>query len=234
MTSEQLPLPLLPVRTAQGREDFFVSPANAMAVAMIDGWHTWTGGKCLLTGPEGSGKTHLAQVWATASGATIVEATDLTNADIPALALHPVCVENADRIAGNRPAEEALFHLHNLALAQGQSLLITGRGAPVAWPLVLPDLKSRILGTQAVRLEDPDDALLLALLAKLFADRQLMPAANVLLYLVRHMPRSHGAAVALVARLDAEALASKGAISQKLATKVIAELAQTDGEGQNG
>lgn len=234
MSAGQLPLPLLPVRTAQGREDFFVSPANAMAVATIDGWRTWPNGKCLLTGPEGSGKSHLAQVWATASGATIVEAEILADADIPALACSPVCVENAARIAGNRPAEEALFHLHNLALAQGQPLLITGRGTPVTWPLVLPDLKSRIMGTQAVRLEDPDDALLSALLAKLFADRQLMPPANVLLYLVRNMPRSHSSAVALVARLDAEALASKGAISQKLATKVIAELAQSGGEGQNG
>lgn len=230
---DQLPLPLLPARTARGREDFFVSPSNAMAVAMIDNWRTWPNGKCLLTGPLGAGKTHLAHVWAEACGARIIAAADLVQADIPALAQGPVCVEDVQTIAGDRPAEEALFHLHNLVLAQGQPLLITGADTPQSWPLVLPDLQSRLLGTQALRLQDPDDDLLGALLAKLFADRQIVPAPDVLPYLVKTMPRSHDAAARIVTALDAAALGSKGGVTRPLAAKVLAQLAQSDAEAHN-
>ena len=58
----------LPVRPALGRGDFFVSPANALAIAQIDAG-TWPAGKLLLIGPEGAGKSQLAQVWATETGA---------------------------------------------------------------------------------------------------------------------------------------------------------------------
>ena len=39
----------LPSRTALGRDAFFVAPSNAMAMAMIDGWRGWAGGKLALT-----------------------------------------------------------------------------------------------------------------------------------------------------------------------------------------
>ena len=53
----------LPGRVALGRENFFVSPANALAVAALDGWRDWPERRMLLFGPEGAGKTHLAHVW---------------------------------------------------------------------------------------------------------------------------------------------------------------------------
>lgn len=226
----QLPLPL-PARTALGREDFFVSPANAMAVAVIEAWLTWASRKCVLTGPEGAGKSHLAHVWAAQSGARIVGADILPGADIAALAGSSVCVEDADRIAGDPAAENALFHLHNLVLAEGHALLLTARRAPNHWPLALPDLQSRMLGTQAVALPEPDDTLLAALLAKLFADRQTMPAPDVIPYLLTRMPRSYRAAQAIVEALDRAALARKGAITRPLAMRVLETLDEgpTDG-----
>ena len=175
--SKQLPLPL-PAREALGREDFFVSEANAMAVALVERWSEWPGAKMVICGPRGSGKTHLAHVWAKLSGARIVGADTLAEAEIPDLASGPVCVEDVPQIAGDRPAEEALFHLHNLVLAQGHSLLMTAEREPTLWPLVLPDLKSRIMGAQVARMGAPDDALLTALLAKQFADRQITPVVS--------------------------------------------------------
>ena len=49
--AEQLPLPL-PARSALGREDYFVSPANAIAVAMVEGWRDWPQRKLVLLGPS--------------------------------------------------------------------------------------------------------------------------------------------------------------------------------------
>ncbi|MCR8550687.1 chromosomal replication initiator DnaA [Salipiger sp. P9] len=220
---EQLPLPL-PVRLALGREDYFVGASNALAVAQIDSWQNWPNGKLVLVGPAGAGKTHLAHVWAAETGAAIIAAADLPAADISALAQGPVCIEDADAIAGQRDAEEALFHLHNLALAERQPLMLTARAAPALWPLGLPDLKSRMEGTQTATLPDPDDTLLAAVLAKLLADRQCVPAPDVIPFLVPRMARSFAAARALVEALDASAMTRPKGITRALARAVLTRL----------
>ena len=211
----------LPALQALGRDDFFVSPNNAGAVAMIESWQNWPSRKLLLIGPEGAGKTHLAHVWASLSGATILQACDLTEIDIPKLAQSPVAVENIPAIAGLTTAQDALFHLHNLALAEGQSLLFTGTGEAQTWGLTLPDLLSRMQGTPAGALGAPDDDLLAAVLMKLFADRQLNPRPDVLAYLTKHMERSFSAARAIVADLDTIALSEGREVSRKLASEVL-------------
>lgn len=222
----QLPLPL-PSRPALGREDFFVSPSNALAVAQLEGWKDWPARKMILTGPPGSGKTHLAHVWAGMAGARIVAARDLDDESVPALASGPVCVEDVEEIAGDREGEERLFHLHNLVLAEGGALLVTAVREPVHWCLALPDLASRMMGTQVASIREPDDTLLTALLAKLFADRQLTPDPKVLAYLVRHMPRSYAAAARIVAALDSEAIAHQRGVSRPMAVRVLAETTGT-------
>ena len=63
----------LPARPALGRDAFFVADSNALAVAAIDGWRDWAGGKLVLVGPAGSGKTHLSHVWAADTGANRIE-----------------------------------------------------------------------------------------------------------------------------------------------------------------
>ncbi|VVT33420.1 Chromosomal replication initiator protein DnaA [Roseovarius sp. EC-HK134] len=215
----------LPVRAALGREDFFVSPANAEAVAMIEGWQGWPGRKLILAGPSGAGKTHLAHVWAALSGAQMIAAKHIAQADIPNFASRPIVVEDADQIAGDRPSEEALFHLHNLVLAEGHSLLLTARQPPNLWPLVLPDLQSRMQGTMLTQLRTPDDTLLAAVLTKLFADRQIAPSPDTIPYLARRMDRSFDAAREVVAALDAAALAEGRAITRVLASQVLDKLA---------
>src|SRR5438876_5446138 len=54
------------------REDFLSGPSNAVALALIDAWPDWSHRTVMLTGPEGSGKSHLAAIWAHAAGARLV------------------------------------------------------------------------------------------------------------------------------------------------------------------
>lgn len=218
----------LPVRAALGREDFFVSPANAMAVALLEGWQGWPGRKLLLIGPAGAGKTHLAHVWAAQSRARILPAAGLEQADIPALAQGHVVVEDIDQIAGQQGAEQALFHLHNLVIAEGHSLLLTSACAPQHLGLSLPDLQSRVQGCQSASLGAPDDRLLGAVLMKLFADRQLVPTPDTLPYLVRWMTRSFDNARQIVAEMDAQALAQGRPLNRALAREVLARHSQPD------
>ncbi len=211
----------LPVRTALGRDDFFVSPANAMALGLVERWPDWSGGKLLLSGPAGSGKTHLTHVWAARAQAAIVAADALGSADIPALARGPVAVEDVPGIAADAEAQTALFHLHNLVLAEGHSLLLTGHGDPTHWGLSLPDLKSRMQGTTVAMLEEPDDTLLAVVLAKLFSDRQLTPHPDVIPYLVGRMDRSFDAARRIVEQLDALSLSEQRPLTRALARRVF-------------
>ena len=218
----------LPVRAALGREDFFGSPANAMAVPLLEGWQGWPGRKLLLIGPAGAGKTHLAHVWAAQSSARILPAAGLEQADIPALAQGHVVVEDIDQIAGQQGAEQALFHLHNLVIAEGHSLLLTSACAPQHLGLSLPDLQSRVQGCQSASLGAPDDRLLGAVLMKLFADRQLVPTSDTLPYLVRWMTRSFDSARQIVAEMDAQALAQGRPLNRALAREVLARHSQPD------
>ena len=211
----------LPVRTALGGEDFFVAPANAFAVAMIEGWRNWSARKLMIIGPKGAGKTHLSHVWAALSGATIISASSLPSADIPELATRPIAVEDADQIAGDPAAEAALFHLHNLTLAEGHALLLTAERPAHLWKITLPDLRSRMEGTPAATLEAPDDTLLSALLIKLFSDRQIVPTADTIPYLIARMDRSFDAARSLVATLDRTALDQGRAINRRLAAEIL-------------
>lgn len=211
----------LPARTALGRDDFFVAPSNAVAAAMIDDWQNWAGDKLVLTGPHGSGKTHLAHVWAEMSDAIILPAATLASADIPILAQQALAIEDIPDIAGDDAAQTALFHLHNLALAEGHPLLLTGTPPVALWGLTLPDLLSRVHAAGSASLEPPDDALLGSVLVKLLADRQLTPKADLIPYLLARMDRSFAAAVDLVARLDAASLAQRKPITRSLASLVL-------------
>lgn len=211
----------LPAQEAWRREDFFVSPANAVALAAVDGWRDWPLGKLVLVGPEGSGKTHLARMWAAAVGARIVAGAELAGADIAHLAAGgPVVVEDAEAVAGNRQAEEALFHLHNMVVPQAP-LLLTARQPARDWGITLPDLRSRMDAASVARLEPPDDALLAAVLVKLFGDRQVVVPAALIPWMVTRMERSLAVARRLVAALDARALAEGKPISRAMAAALL-------------
>jgi chromosomal replication initiation ATPase DnaA len=155
------------------------------------------------------------------TGARIIAARDLVDTDVPTLAQQCIAVEDIPAIAGDLPTQTALFHLHNMVLAEGQSLLLTGTGSPAHWGLELPDLVSRLRGALQAAIEPPDDALLAAVLIKLLGDRQLMPPADVIPYLVNRMDRSFAAASQIVAALDRESLARKRPITRMLAATVL-------------
>lgn len=209
----------LPVRPALGREDFLVSPANALAVAALDADDGWPERKMLLVGPEGSGKTHLALVWAARSGAPVLAARDIAAAglpDTPALV-----IEDAETVAGDMALETALFHLHNHMAQDGGRLLLTAGAAARDWGLRLPDLLSRMEATAAVRLLPPDDALLGAVLVKLFADRQVQVSPGLIPWLVGRIDRSFATARSVVAALDAAALARQKPVTIRLAAELL-------------
>jgi chromosomal replication initiation ATPase DnaA len=206
------------------RADFLVGASNAEALGIIDRWPLWPAAGVLLSGPAGSGKSHLVEIWRTATGAAVVEAGELDMAAAANLANeteHAIAVE--DLHAG--PVDEAaLFHLLNLARESRITLMMTSRVPAAGLPVRVPDLASRLRAAQPVALEPPDEALLHRVLAKLFADRQLAVDPSVLDFIILRMERSLEAAGRLVDHLDQEALARGRPISRRLAVVIMAEL----------
>lgn len=223
-TPEQLVFDL-PTRPAQGRDDFFVAPSNSLAVSMLDTWPDWTTGKLALVGPRASGKSHLVEVWAAHSGGKIITIADLANADIQALSdIGSVAVEGVDGTANlldQKAAEESLFHLHNALKAAGGTLLFTGIKPPSRWPIALPDLASRLNAAEVATLDPPDDTLLSVVLVKMFTDRQIEVAPDLIQYLLPRIDRSFEAARQIVETLDRAGLSKKRAITSRLAGEVL-------------
>jgi len=211
----QLPLPL-PAVPALGRADFIVAPANAQAVAFIDSFPRWPAPAAALYGPPGSGKSHLVNAWAEASGALAISAAALDGAFVAGLEPgRAVAVDDVEQ----RTGDDALFALFQ----RPGPLLLTGREPPKAWPAVLPDLLSRFGSLLAFPLWAPDDALLAALTRKLFTDRQLAVPDPVIMRILVSVERSPAAVRDFVARADARALAAKRPVTAALVSELLSE-----------
>lgn len=218
----QIALPFgLAARPAMGRSDFFVSQSNALALALIDQWPQWTPPVCVIAGPEGSGKSHLAHVWQAKSGAEIVAASELASTNLDRLGTTPLALEDMDAALREGLEPSIAFHIYNRIVAAGQTLLITAREAPQRWHVALPDLATRMRGALFAQIAPPDDALLAAVLLKHFTDRQVKIADNLIPWLTKRLERSLAAAARMAAILDEAALAAKKPITIALAREIL-------------
>lgn len=201
------------------REDFLAGPSNAAALKLVERWPDWPSRVMALVGPEGSGKSHLAAVWAETAGARILSARLLGETDLPAaLATGALVLEDLDPA---RLDERALFHLLNLAREDEAFVLMTARTPPAAFPVVLRDLASRLRAVPTVALAPPDDALLRSLIVKLAADRQLSVDEALVSYLANRIERSFAAARAAVNRIDQEAMRQHRPVTRALAAELF-------------
>ena len=209
----------LPHAESLTRDNFLEGPANAAALALIDAWPEWPSRTMMLVGPEGSGKSHLAAIWADESGARSTAAHALGADDVPdALTTGALVVEDL------RPGEideRALFHLLNLAREQAAFVLLTGRIAPSAMEVDLRDLRSRLRALPTVSLSSPDEQLFRALIIKFCADRQLAIDESVVSYLVSRIERSSAAARRAIELLDSEALRQGRPVTRALAAELL-------------
>ena len=222
MTVQQIPRQLalaLDHQESFAREDFLPGPCNAAALALVDRWPGWPAQTVALVGPEGSGKSHLAAIWAGVAGARFLAARALATAGLPAaLATGALVVEE---LAAGQFDERALFHLLNLAREERAFVLLSARTVPGGWKLSVPDLASRLKALPVVTLTAPDDVLLRGVLVKLFADRQLAVDESLVGFLAKRIERSIAAARAVVSELDREAMRQQRPPTRALAAELL-------------
>lgn len=211
----QFALPLsLPASSA--RADFLEDASNAQALAWLDRPGEWPLGRLALFGPAGVGKSHIARATAGAQGWRVLEGPALRG--LPPPGPGGTVLDDADAVAEDR----ALLHLINLCAERGERLLLVGREPPARWPVRLPDLGSRLRATASAGIARPGDALLGALLAKLFADRQLRVAPDLRAWLLQRLGRDAGTLAEAAARLDRAALVARAPVTRSLARAVLA------------
>jgi chromosomal replication initiation ATPase DnaA len=201
------------------REDFLSGPSNVAALTLIERWPDWPSRIVALTGPEGSGKSHLAAIWADESGARVLSPKFLSIADVPGtLATGALVVEDLE---AEDLDEHALFHLINLAREEDAYVLLTSRYAVASLPVTIRDLASRLRALPAVMVTPPDDVLLRSLLIKLASDRQLALDESVINYLVNRIDRSFAAARNAIQTLDDEAMRRHRPVTRALAVELF-------------
>jgi chromosomal replication initiation ATPase DnaA len=209
----------LPHAESLTRDNFLEGPANEAGLALIERWPDWPNRIMLLVGPEGSGKSHLAAIWAEIAGARSIPARALTPNAVPgALATGALVVE--DLKPGDFD-ERAMFHLMNLAREDEVSILMTARLSPSAFEVELRDLRSRLRAVPTVPLLPPDDLLFRGLIVKFCADRQLSIDETVVSYLISRIERSYAAARQAVDLLDSEALRLGRPVTRALAAELL-------------
>lgn len=217
----------LPLDPRFGREDFLVGPANEAAYGLIEAWPDWPDTVLVLTGPPGSGKSHLASIWATRAHAWTVPASGVTAETVThCVSNGALVVEDIDRAGRD---EAALFHLLNLARERQCPVLLTSGVALDQLGLTVADLRSRLRLAPGAAIAEPDDALLRAVIVKLFVDRQLVVDLRVIDALVLRIDRSLGRAREVVTELDRDALGRGRRITRPLALAVLARLGFADG-----
>ena len=210
----------LPHAESFAREDFLAGGSNRAALGLIERWPDWPDRALALVGPEGAGKSHLAAIWAEIAGARRVSARALGETGLMgALATGALVVEDASA----RLDERALFHLLNLVRQEEAFVLITAQVAPASWRVELPDLSSRLRAVPVVELSAPDDALLRAVLVKLFTDRQLAVDESLIGYLATRIERSFAGARAAVEELDREALRQQRPVTRAPAAELLSQ-----------
>jgi chromosomal replication initiation ATPase DnaA len=204
-------------RESYAREDFLSGAGNEAALKLIESWPDWPASAVALVGPEGSGKSHLASIWAATAGARMISGRVLTQSGLlAALATGALVIEEAAAAD-----ERALFHLINLAREEQAYLLFTARSIPSVWQVDIADLASRLRALPAVTLRAPDDAMLRGLIIKLAADRQLALDESIVRYLLSHIERTFAATRAAVIALDNEALRQGRPATRALAAELF-------------
>lgn len=198
---------------SHARSDFVVSDCNRIACDLVWSWPRWPGHRLAIAGAKGSGKTHLGRAWAETSGAIDLP----TYLRLPQGArLAALLIDDADELSD----DALLFEVLNLADA-GVPVLLTGSSPPSCWSVKLPDLESRLRALTVASLDPPDDTLLVAVMRKLFRERNIAPGSGVEAYLLRRCERSPAAVGDLVLRIDEYASANRLEITLALARQVL-------------
>ena len=211
------------------KDDFLVSNSNKEAYRLINSWPEWRSRKIIIFGDSGTGKTHLSKIWQNKTSAIILNLNKLKKIKFESFfqKKNIFIIENIssffDKINKKEKnnLEKKLLHFYNLIEEKKGYLLLTSLIAPKLWKISLPDLKSRILSSIAVKIKKPNDELLSSVLVKLFVDKQILIDKKIIKFIVYRSERSFANLENIVNKIDKQSLITKKKININFVKKLI-------------
>lgn len=228
--SPQIPLALEPPRPDRF-EDFVTGP-NKNALRAVQNLLDEPGACLFLSGPEGSGKSHLLNAVCHAARERDMAAFYIALKRLPEEAaagleglqvLDVVCVDDIDRVVGNPAWERALFRCFNEVRAAQGRLLVASRLPLASLEFGLPDLASRLAWGLRLNLQIPEDAGKLEILRQRAHSLHIELPEDVQAYLLRHGRRDMASLLDVVEKLKDAAFTLKRKITVPLAREVLQE-----------
>lgn len=210
-----------------GREQFFRSDSNEMALSIIEKYNEWPRNKLILVGPKGCGKSHISSMLGDELDTKIYYAKDFNLPQVSnSVKKSLVIIEDLHELQKlnnfkRKEIEEALFHLLIKIENSDTRIFITGCKNPIDWQIKLPDLSSRLHTFALAKIENPDDRLFLSLILKFFSDKQLSASPAVINFIAARIDRTYLEARKFVDLVDQRALKDKREISLKLVRSVL-------------
>lgn len=223
-------LPLGFVTSSRATFAGYLSATNAEAVTAVQTLVATRQGALYLSGPAGSGKTHLLQAACREARETGARALYLPLADFveqsPELleglgAVNLLAVDDLEAIAQNRAWQVALVPLLDAVRARQGALLFAARHAYEALPLELRDLQARIGWAAPYHLTTLDDAGLALLIRRRAAERGLELSPEVASYILQRVPRNAALLMMALEQLDKASLAEKRRLTVPLVREVL-------------
>jgi len=230
--SPQIPLQLEP-RRPDRFEDFIAGP-NQRALAAVRQLLHEPGGNLFLSGPQGSGKSHLLNALCHAAREEGLAAFYIALKRLPQDAaagleglqvLDLVCVDDLDCVAGNPVWEEALFRCFNAVRAARGRLLVSSSQALSSLEFRLPDLASRMAWGVRQTLQFPNDEGKLEILQQRAETLRIEVPIDVQNYLLKHGKRDMASLLGALEQLKDAAFTEKRKITVPLARQILSEQA---------
>ena len=221
-TLKQLSLPIT-WAFSKKRKDFVVSDCNRYAFEWLEKWPFKIKDNFVcMVGEKGSGKTHLSRIWAERLGADIINANnDVFNKWYNIISSENVqkyfVLDDADLIKD----DILLFYIYNTIKEKNAYLLMTSVDFPNKWDLKFNDIKSRLSTLNIIRIQKPNELVIISIIEKMLLQRGIIAKENVIEYIANRIERSYESMNYWVNRLDSLLIDKKSGLSIKIVKEII-------------